>query len=267
MTKSLLFQLIFLFVLTQVIGLAVATNLIHSNVQTGIVSSNPEDIKNSFGLFFYILLFTVVLLIFLRFFKGKSFFKFFEIAAIFGTSIIVFNALLPSLSLMFSLLLVFARIFLAENILIKNIASMIAVAGAGSLLGVSLGIIPTIIFIIILAIYDVIAVFGTKHMVTLAKAISSQNLSFTYSLFGEDHIFQLGTGDIVIPLLFSASVLKKNLTLMPLNQALFLPIIILIVSLIGLILTLYYCDKKRIALPALPLQTVLMLLIFFAFNL
>jgi len=55
------------------------------------------------------------------------------------------------------------------TILNQNIAAMISGAGVGALLGASFGIVPSLLFLIILCVYDFVSVFITKHMITLAK--------------------------------------------------------------------------------------------------
>ena len=49
-------------------------------------------------------------------------------------------------------------------------------AGVASIFGVSLDILPVIILLILLAVYDAISVYKTKHMITLAEGvIGSEN--------------------------------------------------------------------------------------------
>ncbi len=49
-------------------------------------------------------------------------------------------------------------------------------AGAAALFGVSFGPFPAILFLLILAVYDAISVYGTKHMLTLAEGIMDLNV-------------------------------------------------------------------------------------------
>ncbi len=261
MNKLLLFQLVALFVVTQLLGLHVASNLIEQGVEAHIVTDNPEDIENAVGLIIYILVVTAIVLVAITFFKPRFFgvfLRLFEIGAVFGTSMIVLSPFLGGTAFMFAVLIIAARLALKENIWLKNATSVLAVAGVGSVLGVSLGILPVLVFISVLALYDIIAVFGTKHMVKMAQAITSQNLAFTFTLPTKKHAFQLGTGDMVIPLVFATAALKYS-ALRVEFPAFFLPsLAVLVASLLGLLLTLEYCAKKRIALPALPLQTLFM---------
>jgi presenilin-like A22 family membrane protease len=137
----------------------------------------------------------------------------------------------------------------------------LAAAGAGPLIGYNFGIIPVALFLVILAGYDIIAVFYTKHMVTLAKGITKKNLAFTFALPTKEHDFELGTGDMVIPLVFAVSVLVETTQHFSFPFALISPVIILWGSLTGLLLTIQYSSTHvGKALPALPLQTAIMFL-------
>ncbi|MBI5884657.1 hypothetical protein HZB89_01015, partial [archaeon] len=140
-----------------------------------------------------------------------------------------------------------------------NISSVVATAGAGALIGVSMALVPIIIFIVLLSVYDLIAVFKTKHMVKMAKHIVKQNLAFTFALPTKVHVFELGTGDLVIPLVVASSVLKFWHSGFIVNLA--AAVLVLFASLAGLVWTMEISQKKiGRPLPALPLQTVSMLL-------
>lgn len=272
MNRMLLVQLVLLFIITQAIGLYVGNTYIkvieeHPEARPTIVTDNPEDPINSIALFAYVLGFTAVLLIVIKFIKGRLLywlFKAFESLAIFGTSVIVFAAFYDNtIVILFALILVALRNIYAKNLWLRNASSVIAVAGAGALIGITLGIFPILIFMVVLAVYDLIAVFKTKHMVTLAKSIVKKNLSFTYALPTKEHTFELGTGDMVIPLTFAVSVLAATKVAVSFPYYWIPPVAILLASLIGLLWTIDYVSKRvGKALPALPPQTVLMLVTY-----
>ena len=44
-------------------------------------------------------------------------------------------------------------------------------AGAASIFGISLSIVPVIILLVILLVYDAISVYKTRHMITLAEGV------------------------------------------------------------------------------------------------
>ncbi len=266
MNKKLLLQLISLFLITQMLGLYTGYSLISFEVEReGIVNDNPDDPINSIGLFIYILVFTGILLLILKFYKGDLLFIAMESILVFLTSLIVFGFLIPEkyglIALILPIALVLSRLIFRKNLLLRNLASVLAAAGAGALIGYNFGIIPVSLFLVILSGYDIIAVFYTKHMVTLAKGITKKNLAFTFALPTQNHQFELGTGDMVIPLVFGVSVLTETTKHFVLSFALISPIIVLWGSLVGLILTIHYSSQNvGKALPALPLQTVIMFL-------
>ena len=48
---------------------------------------------------------------------------------------------------------------------------LLLAAGVASIFGVSLGTVPVILLLVILAVYDAISVYKTKHMITLAEGV------------------------------------------------------------------------------------------------
>ncbi len=262
--RKLFLQLITVFVITQAIGIAVGIDLVEA-IETGeleqptVVTDNPEDPINAIGLLIYILFFTGFLLIFLYFFKGRVLFKILETLVIFTASLIVFTAFVEPVAFLFAVLIVLLRLLLPKDILLRNLVAIIAIAGVGALIGVTLGVIPVAIFLILLACYDFIAVFKTKHMVALAKGIAKQNLAFTVAMPTKVHQFELGTGDLVLPLTFAVSAMRSAKP--PGWPSFLIPaVLILVGSLIGLLITIRYSSKHiGKPLPALPLQAVFMI--------
>lgn len=257
MNKALIIQAVVIFIIVQAIGLFIAQSLIEQDIHAEIINDNPDDLANTLGLIAYILAFTVVLLIAIRFLKRKSywFLKAFELLAVWGASLIVFSILLGDLiGLALAIAIVVLRIALPKSVIVRNAAAMLAVIGAGALIGVSLGIIPIVLFVAALSAYDFIAVFKTKHLVSIAKAVVDKNLAFTIAMPTKEHKFELGTGDLVIPLVFASAALGSTI-----SAALF----VLTASLAGLLLTMDYSSKNLgKALPALPLQGIFMIIAF-----
>ena len=268
MNRGLLAQLVILFIITQAMGLAVGDFLINEQIRTSIVNDDPESVDNSLGLIAWVLVFTAMLILVIRFAPEwllTIILKGIESLTVFGTSIIVLlpTKLADEIILGAAALSVAVRIIFSKNIWLRNASSVVAAAGAGALIGASLGVVPVFVFIVLLAIYDFIAVFKTKHMVELAKGVTKKNLSFTYALPTKEHQFELGTGDMVIPLAFSVSVLATVKDTMIYPFFFLPPVMILVASLAGLLVTMHFASlKKGMALPALPLQTLLMLIVF-----
>lgn len=258
-------KLVIIFLVAQLLGLWVGASFIHEIAigemeRPSVMTDDPDDPLNALALIGGILFFTAVLLVFMFFFKGGFLFRAMEVLVVFTASILVFASFIPSVAFLFAVYLVALKLLFPSNVLVRNVAATISVAGVGALIGVSLGVIPVLVFLILLSVYDFIAVFKTKHMVTLAKGISNKNLAFTVAIPTKEHQFELGTGDLVLPLVFAVSVMASN-------QGLGFPyfvvpaLLILAASLIGLLFTIGYV-KKHVgkALPALPPQAVLMIL-------
>jgi presenilin-like A22 family membrane protease len=99
-----------------------------------------------------------------------------------------------------------------------DLVAFLAAIGVTVVLGMSLGIFPAIVLLVILALYDAISVYWTKHMVTLAGGVAPLNLpvlfvvpksrGFSMSSLKEKDITEnskereamfMGVGDAVIP--------------------------------------------------------------------
>jgi len=52
-----------------------------------------------------------------------------------------------------------------------DIAGIVMGAGAAALFGISFGVLPALILLTVLAVYDAISVYGTEHMLTLASGV------------------------------------------------------------------------------------------------
>lgn len=73
-------------------------------------------------------------------------------------------------------------------------AGVLMGAGAAGLFGISFGILPALVLLTFLAVYDAISVYGTEHMLSLAEGVMDLNipvvlvipLSVSYSLLEDD---------------------------------------------------------------------------------
>ncbi len=278
MDRDLILQLAMFFLIVNALGLIVGYHLIRLDLQTTIINDNQEDPINSIGLIGYMLLGTAFILLAIKFFPDKILYwvlKGMEILALVTTAFITFwglsgyapgltDDIVQPIAILLAVGLITVRIFLPQYLIWRNVSSIVATVGVGALLGASIGVLPVIVFLVLLSVYDYIAVFKTKHMVTMAKAVAKKNLSFTFALPTEKHQFELGTGDLVMPLVFSVSVLNDSLNRgLPWPNAAIPSVIILLASFIGLAFTLDYGSKNvGKALPALPLQVVLMVVTY-----
>jgi len=99
-------------------------------------------------------------------------------------------------------------------------------AGVASIFGIAIGIIPAIILLVLLAAYDYISVYRTKHMITLAEGVLSTKAPILFvipkrrdysfikeglAIKGEDGeakergAFVIGMGDMIMPTILIVS--------------------------------------------------------------
>jgi len=196
--------------LVQAIGLYLGSKLVV------LPEIQPEsDAVYGVGIFLYIMVATAVVLVVIRY--KRKLLKVFELLSIFISTEIFFEVLLLGFvpeetgamaAMALALLITLSRVFW-KNMLTQDVAILLSIIGVGALLGASLGFLPALILLGLLAVYDVLAVFQTKHMVTMAKEIVKQKLAFTMAIPTKGHVFQLGGGDLVMPLVFSVAVLRE----------------------------------------------------------
>jgi len=209
-SQKLILSLLTMFFFVQMIGLYLGWKLI----QQPEIQPETSAIAGA-GIFLYILVATAVLLALIKF--VPQILKLIEVVSIFFSTEIFFEVLFlgfatPTIgfytALVFAAAVVIARM-LKKNYTTQNIAILLSIMGVGSLLGATLGVIPAMVLLGLLAVYDVIAVFKTKHMITLAKEVIKQKLAFTVAIPTSKRVYQLGGGDLVMPLIFTVAVLRE----------------------------------------------------------
>lgn len=271
--KTFLFSFLLIFLFCQILSIVIAVYLLPLNLQMALVDKNPNSIWNAVFIVGYIIFFTIVILVLKKFFKSGNFLFLFEIMALFSGISLVFSLILSSVFsyIVTTYLLILKYSFKKETIYTKwynNLLLGIAISGAATVIGLSLGIIPVIVLLVLLSIYDLVAVFYTKHMVTLANMIIKKKVSLIFVIPSKKREYKLGGGDIVIPAVISVclfSLLLKTSTLLFSLMAVFF---VWLASIVGLVITFYILEKykKKIkALPALPIQVLLMVLVVLLF--
>lgn len=211
------------------------------------VVSEPEAPSASLKVFGYIIVMTAVLLLLMKY--GLFWvIKTLLLLSMLGGAFISLSIFVGYLALPLAVTLVAVFYLRQENIWVVNSVLVFSLAGVGGLIGASLGIKPALILIILLSAYDVVAVFGTKHMVTLAKGARGR-LPLMFSIPLRESHLSLGTGDLAMPLVFTVSVLRDyTLTHATYTAA---------GGLVGVtVLFAYILYRGRATLPALPPITV-----------
>ncbi len=213
----------FMLLLVQLIAVALSKPFDVNNMK---VFSNPEATSNVLWWVAIILVFTAFILLVVKLNK-KWIIQVIILFTVVSTLYYVFFALFSYiLSLEMNLLLTLILSIGLTIVLYKfpewyviDIVGIIIGAGAASIFGISLAIVPTLLLLVLLAIYDYIAVYRTKHMVALAEGVMDLRLpillvipkhwkySFLTETFDKEEreAFFMGLGDAVMPTLLVVS--------------------------------------------------------------
>jgi presenilin-like A22 family membrane protease len=192
-----LIQIISLFMIVQFAALLLATQVLTGT--TSIELSSAQVTGTSNPLFYllylvsYVAILSLVMLFILKIYKGDKLFTLIEILFLLFGSFIFFLLIISSIegnafANLFngaSIIVYAASAILAVGLVVakykmpklRNVAALIASIGVGVFLGLALGFYIALLFMAVIAVYDFIAVFVTKHMVAMGNIAINNNLS------------------------------------------------------------------------------------------
>lgn len=207
---------VLLFAVAQGLALFVAEQL--SAIRSITTTSLSEGMS---ALYFLIFFFAVTLffLVLFHVYKGNALYRIIFVITVFAGLLKIFELVFPtSLSAIVAVVFIIG-LFLLPLVWVHDLIVLFAGAGIGAIFGLQFHWTFAMILLVILSFYDIIAVFITKHMVTLAHELIKR--SCTFALIIPEHIIQfraslmairpgsgfliLGGGDIVLPMFLTAS--------------------------------------------------------------
>ena len=274
------YQIIIMFVLAQLMAFIIGAILIDNSEALGFMSVAPAESSSGMNVVYFIVAIVVTaaaLLFVLTLPIRDILIKALEFLSTFVASFVVFFVLLLALgvdyhdliALILSLALYLARLRLKQ---MRNVLAIIAAAGIGALIGFSLDPLPIVLLIVVVAIYDMIAVWWTKHMVEFARYFSRTPTTFTIAAQEMTEVrvkrkgrivkeikpsmMQLGTGDLSIPATFIVTLYKYG--------NFFFPAAALVGATIGLYFILRRAEEEKKVFPAMPSIVLGSLFAFFA---
>ena len=140
---------------------------------------NPDSTANSIFYIIFVLAFTFVLLMAIKrnmkwiiqltillAVGSTMYYVFFALLSIANISSLINNAISITVAAALTILL-----YKFPEWYVINIIGLIIGAGASAIFGISLSILPVVVLLALLAIYDAIAVYKTKHMIDLAEGV------------------------------------------------------------------------------------------------
>lgn len=185
---------------------------------------NPDSMFNVLLFVFLMLVFTAVLLLLIKW-KAKTVITIIIALCLLAVVYYVALALLSYLYAGIPLYLISGLISLIVVILlwihpewyVINLVGIIVCAGCASIFGISLSVLPVLVLLIVLMVYDYLSVRKSKHMLTLADGVLRQKMpimfivpkdkGYSYRKSGlnleakkeERGAFMIGMGDMIMP--------------------------------------------------------------------
>ena len=277
--------LVLLFLITQLLGLWLLSQNLHVmqidgriQLQHTDTSLGPRPQTQGAQSFLYIasaVILGTILLLFLIKYRKVQLWKFWYSLACFLTLSIALGVLMPnSWAFTLAAILTFLKIF-RQNLYTHNLTEILIYAGIGVFLTPLLDLTWGTILLIAVALYDMYAVWHSKHMIDMAQFQTQTNvfagLSIPYKTASRYKTTQppiilsrlpkqkteyksaiLGGGDLAFPLLFTGAAMEhlllKGFTI---PQALSHSAVIVIASSLALLLLLILAKKDRFY-PAMP---------------
>ncbi|MGM5483917.1 MAG: presenilin family intramembrane aspartyl protease [Nanobdellota archaeon] len=263
-------QIIGLFIVSQYIDIKTTSETGKTEVHENKYLIEPPEVENEsntwISLFLAILIGTGLLLLLIKFRLFAVWKGWFTISIF----IALFIALYPFTGVFFkygwiiTLTLVSFLTYKklkSDNPLWANLTEIFIYGGIAALFVPIINMTSAIILLLLISVYDMYAVWKSKHMVKLADFQSKQNLFAGINIFykkNKDNVkfvssnkgnksvkkAIIGGGDITFPLLFSGAVLKMT-------GSFFVPIIIVILAALSLFLLLEF-GKPNKYYPAMP---------------
>lgn len=180
----------------------------------------------------------------------------------------------------FAVAVIIAR-FIFPSIFLHNVIFLFSIVAFSSALSLQFSPMTIVVILALLAVYDIISVYMTKHMVKMAKAMIEKHLIFgfiipekiKYNFWGVEKakpglpagrhgtgVVFLGGGDVGLPLFLVANVAASNV-IQGLIMAAF--------AVLGMILSyyLFISQKLRKPMPALPPISMMCILGYFLVRL
>ena len=207
---------------------------------SGIVAfEDPTSLENPLIFILILLVFTGILLVLIKYDTKKVFIKAIIGLSLFFTFAYVFAAIvyatigatdIANIAVLVLSVLATALLYKYPEWYVIDVLGVLMSIGVASIFGVSLDVLPVVILLVLLAVYDAISVYKTKHMITLAEGIIDLKTPILfvipkrrdYSFIkegigklgdgGERSAFIIGMGDLIMPsiLVVSANVFLKG---------------------------------------------------------
>ena len=157
--------MLFFVMVVQILALAITPAISASGNR---VFEDPTSIANPFAYMILILVFTGLLLLAMKLKRGWIISGFILLSIAVSIYYVMAAFMSPLLALVPTLAIMLLLHFYPEWYIIDSFGILVC-AGISSLFGVSMTILPALLLLVVLAVYDAISVYKTRHMISLAE--------------------------------------------------------------------------------------------------
>ncbi len=234
--------LICLFLIAQFIGLGVLNAYYGQELPFGVQRPEFQE-EVSYVSLFIVILFAAGLALVLTYFKADKLWRTWFFLSVLFTLMISFGSFLNQwVALVLAFILTSWRLF-KNNVIVHNFTEVFVYGGLAAIFVPILNLFSVSVLLVLISIYDMIAVWKTKHMIKMAKYQAKLKIFAGMVIpYGKKEAI-LGGGDIGFALLF-AGVIMFSFGLLE-------AVITSFCSAIALFILFMMADKKKFY-PAMP---------------
>jgi presenilin-like A22 family membrane protease len=279
--------LVSIFLISQIVGLLVIEryveektidretgqiiNTTYTELPFGMQRPQIEESKSYIFIIGAVLLGTVIILVLVKFRSFKIWKLWFLMSVVlcltvsFSAFMLRYQIIAAGIAIVLALIKIYK-----PNVIIHNITEIFIYGGLAAIFVPVINLYAIVILLLIISVYDMIAVWKSKHMIKMAmfqaesKVFAGFSIPYKKGISGrknnktreKERVTKdreniqsaiLGGGDIGFPLLFAGVVMK--------SQGFLKVLIIPLVASAGLFLLLYFAKKERFY-PAMPFLTL-----------
>lgn len=235
-----------LFLLAQVIGLVITSRYLEEDLPYNLQRPELKPETSFIHILVLILAGTFVVFILARLGATRLWKIWFFISVALTLSISFSAFIQESLAFVLAIILAVYKVF-KPNVVVHNLTELFIYGALAAIFVPILNLFSISVLLVLISVYDMIAVWKTKHMISLAKFQTKLRIFAGLLIpYGKGKSAILGGGDIGFPLLFSG-VLLNNFGI----KAFVVPFVVTL----ALFLLFLKSEKKKFY-PAMPFLTI-----------
>lgn len=248
-TKKITALLVLVFLLHQLFGIFIISNISSEELVTEY--SQNEISPEVIFLPFFIIIASVIFIILSKF---KILIKYWHTLALVLCGFITLSVIIePLQALILSILIIILKKS-TDDEYYNNVSELIIYPSIAIILMPVLNLLSAIILLLIISVYDFLAVYLSKHMIVLAKTQMKENIFSGIKInYGKESAI-IGGGDIAFVMILVTVILR--------DYSLINSVITAVFSSIGLLALLLLAEKKKFY-PAMPFLAISSIIGFF----